>query len=124
MFKEPSLDHNNTIGQQPENLDASPYSLDKQATASRINLQGVLSIAQSEAVKELFVEALQRRQPIELNMGGLRKVDFAILQLFFSLNISAESASVPLAIKSLSESVSEIIRSSGFMGERYQPLAV
>ena len=55
-----------------------------------------LDIANAAMLRQQLLDALQTRQPLEINGEAVRKIHTAILQLFLSLMTEAKAQAVPV----------------------------
>ncbi len=87
-----------------------------------IKCQPELDIANAVTLRQQLLDALQTREPLEIDAEAVRKIHTAALQLFLSLMIEAKSLSVLVRWRNPSPTLVEgarllgLAESLGFVG--------
>jgi anti-anti-sigma regulatory factor len=81
--------------------------------ATIIKCQPELDIANAAALRQQLLDALQVREPLEIDAEAVRKVHASALQLFLSLMLEAKTQAVPVRWRNPSPTLLEGARLLG-----------
>ncbi|WP_019026928.1 STAS domain-containing protein [Colwellia piezophila] len=97
----------------------SPCHLKKCKDLSLITLTNSVIIQHATEFKTILIEAINEKKNIRIDMSALNKLDVTTIQLLFAAKNEALANNVGIDIFPISESVKEILRSSGVFHEMF-----
>jgi len=88
--------------------------MDFELSDEKIQLSGVLEYNRINALHELFKQILEREDPVLIiDIGGIRQIDTAALQLFLALQRDARTKGKEVIWKNIPDHASESLRLTG-----------
>ena len=88
--------------------------MDFELSDEKIQLSGVLEYNTIDALHEIFKQILGREDPVLLiDIGGIRQIDTAALQLFLALQRDARATGKEVIWQNIPDPVSESLRLTG-----------
>lgn len=86
----------------------------KKNKISNIEIQGNLTINNSESIKKKLIEALNNFNELNITLKNINKIDISIIQLFYSLNKICNEKNKKIIFGTyFSDEISELLKHSG-----------
>lgn len=89
-------------------------NINKKTNISNIEIQGNLTINNSESIKKKLIEAINNFNELNITLKDIEKIDVSAIQLFYSLKKICNEKNKKIIFNTrFSDEISELLKHSG-----------